>query len=746
MFSRTWKFQVVHLFADKSSVDDLTREFVAESMEGLDRMERSLTELEVHPQNRLLVDEIFRTVHTIKGSAGFLEFARLQTLAHAGETLLSSLRTGKIVVTGELISGLLELLDSLRAVLRLIELTGGEGQRRSDEDFATIARLMELNEAGLVSAALGRIVGAAELHGDAVPDAAEPESGMHETDVVDNVERRVFAQPADRTIRVDVDVLNRLMNQVGELVLTRNQLLRLHTPDDRFIGISRRIDAVTSELRETVMRVRLQPVGNLFGKFPRLVRDLARVCGKQVRLEVQGQATGLDKSLLEAIRDPLTHALRNAIDHGLETPQQRLRAGKNAEGVIHLRAFHQNGCVVVELRDDGAGICPDKVAAKAVERGIISQACAARMSDQERIELVFAPGLTTAAEVTHVSGRGVGMDIVRADVEAAGGRVRLDSVRGQGTTVRLTLPLTLAIVPALVVRSAGQSFAIPESALLQLIYIPAGELIHSPETIGDQQLYRTRRGVVPVLRLASLLELSKGGVSESGCHLALLDHEGCRLALVVDEIVAPEEIVVKPISALLRRSGFFSGAAILGSGELAMILDVAGLRAASGLERSSAAASGEREPEAPAAPLPAEPFLVYEVATFEDEGATRDRSGCTERRILPLSSVDRIEVVQLEHIERVGGRTALCFGPAVIEVSAGGSLLDELHNGLDKSQITAVICRRGASLHAVLATRVIGISEHPILSGGDDNRVALLDDRLAFFQEPPSVEAVLGAA
>ncbi len=267
----------------------------------------------------------------------------------------------------------------------------------------------------------------------------------------------------DKTLRIDVDVLNRMMNLVGELVLTRNQMLQSNMEAANFPELARRLDSVTADLRETVMQARMQPVGNLFGKFPRMVRDLARTCGRDVRIEFSGQETGLDKSLLEAIKDPLTHAVRNAVDHGIEAPHVRVLAGKPAEGCVRLRAFHQSGSVVIEVADDGAGIGIERVLAKAVERNLVTAEQAAEMSEREALQLIFLPGFSTAAAVTNVSGRGVGMDVVRANVEKVGGSVEVESKMGVGTTLRLRVPLTLAIVPALVVRSGGQSFALPQT-------------------------------------------------------------------------------------------------------------------------------------------------------------------------------------------------------------------------------------------------------------------------------------------
>ena len=330
---------------DKEEVEDLTKEFLAESQEGLERMELCLTELEKRPDDGELVAEIFRAVHTIKGTTGFLGFGRLEKLAHAGESLLGELRDGKLAVSTELVNGLLELMDGLRRILQTIEATGTEGERSTDNDDALLARLAELK------------VGGGELRANVDPASLPQDSGQPALPAaVAGVATVAGPSMQDKTLRIDVEVLNRMMNLVGELVLTRNQILRCSPGAENFPELARKLDSVTAELRENVMQARMQPVGYLFRKFPRMVRDLAAMCGRQVRIEFEGQETGLDKSLLEAVRDPLTHAVRNAVDHGIEPPEERAKAGKPAEGVVRMRAYHQSGSVVIEVSDDGARV------------------------------------------------------------------------------------------------------------------------------------------------------------------------------------------------------------------------------------------------------------------------------------------------------------------------------------------------------------------------------------------------------
>src|SRR5580698_5107627 len=414
-------------------MDELTREFLIESQEGLDRMERGLTELEERPQDTGLLAEIFRSVHTIKGTTGFLGFKRLEKLAHSGENLLGLLREGKLAADRPIITGLLQLLDGLRAILKIIEAEGGEGTGENGAPAQDSALIEQLEKLQAPAHAVVKHAGTKTAAPRAEPDhaelalaklqppatAIEPASGPATSAPAVQTPAEADARPraqsagtAESTLRVDVTLLNRLMNLVGELVLTRNQVLQATAADPKMTLLSRRLDMVTADLRESVMRARMQPVSNVFSKMPRMVRDLAQALGRRVNLRMEGQETELDKSLLEAIKDPLTHAVRNSLDHGIEPPAERQAAGKNPEGLLLLRAVQEGSHVVIEVADDGAGIAVDKVRQKAIERGLIAPERAAQLAERELLQLIFLPGFSTAAAVTNVSGRGVGMDVV----------------------------------------------------------------------------------------------------------------------------------------------------------------------------------------------------------------------------------------------------------------------------------------------------------------------------------------------
>src|SRR3712207_425474 len=365
---------------------------------------------------------------------------------------------------------------------------------------------------------------------------------------------------------------------VGELVLTRNQIVQnvARSTDTDLIRASQRLNLIASELQEGVMKTRMQPIDHIWSKLPRVVRDLGLQCGKTVRLEMEGRETELDKTLLEAVKDPLTHLVRNSVDHGIEVPDVRARAGKPAEGVLTLRAKHESGQVVVEVADDGAGIDPARVGAKAVERGLITQEALGRMNPQDVLQLIFLPGFSTAAKVTNVSGRGVGMDVVKTNIESIGGTIEVESVPGKGTCTRLRIPLTLAIVPALTVECAGDRYAIPQISLQELVSLDAEKAANAVEEVGGAPVYRLRGELLPLVRLTDVLGLTSDR-HDGHVVIAVLRSEGRRFGLVVDRVINTEEIVVKAVGGQLKAIGLYSGATVLGDGTVALILDVQAL-------------------------------------------------------------------------------------------------------------------------------------------------------------------------
>ena len=691
-------------------MEELTKEFIAESQEGLERMELCLTELEKHPDDGEAISAIFRAVHTIKGTTGFLGLVRLEKLAHAGEGLLGSLRDGKLAVTTELIGGLLQLMDGLRRILQTIETTGTEAERSTDNDDELIELLLRLKAGEFIAKQAYPLK---NRDGPAQNRSSGQDAGHTTLPVVGEEVAAIISSTHDRTLRIDVEVLNRMMNQVGELVLTRNRILRCLPGAEDFPELARRLDSVTAELRESVMQARMQPVGHLFNKFPRLVRDLAIRCGRQVRISFEGQETGLDKSLLEAVRDPLTHAVRNAVDHGIEPPEERVKAGKPAEGVVRLRAFHQSGSVVIEVIDDGAGISTKRVLAKAVERGLLTLEQAEAMTQREALQMIFVAGFSTAKNVTKVSGRGMGMDVVRANVEKVGGSVELESRVGLGTTVRMRVPLTLAIVPALVLQSGGQSFALPQNSLVELVYVPRREAQQAVERMGTTQLYRMREGLLPLVWLDRLLGLEpSAGPEGSDFYIAVVESDGRRYGLVVDDLKAPEEIVVKPLSAQLREIGVFSGATVLGNGTLALILDVAATGARAGVRQVAQVldlvSAGQTQAET------AQIDMGNSMVIYETGKRGPVDGGGREQMAIPLSAVERIESVPVSEIEYAGGRAVLQYRGELIPLEDEDDVLRERSAQDGSATVTVLICLRpeaqGARRVGMVVRRVLDVS------------------------------------
>ncbi|HXY78611.1 MAG TPA: chemotaxis protein CheW [Candidatus Acidoferrales bacterium] len=707
--------------------DDIVKEFLVESGENLDRLDRDLITLEKNPNDREILASIFRTIHTIKGTSGFLAFNQLGAVTHVGESLLGRLRDGQLKLNQEITSALLAMVDAVRQMLASIEAMGGEGER---DDSALISRLTSLQKAPEApaktaaetpagTAARSEVAPVAESSSEtaALPSAiSQPanspssigdilmqragvtpaevmlaaekqkegdprhmgeilvEQGVaRPADVVEALHQQQAARgqsATDSTIRLDVSLLDQLMNLVGELVLARNQILQFanSTEESGLVATSQRLNLITSELQEGVMKTRMQPIGNIWSKFPRTVRDLALGCGKQVRVEMEGKETELDKTLIEAIKDPLTHLVRNSVDHGIERPEVRQAAGKDPEGRLFLRAFHEGGQVNIEISDDGAGLDHERIRNKAVQKGLVSADQAGRLTDHEIVNLVFQPGFSTAEKVTNVSGRGVGMDVVKTHIEKIGGTVDLQSKAGQGVMVRMKIPLTLAIIPALIVTSVGERYAVPQVNLLELVRVEAGAERKGIETIHGAPVYRLRGRLLPLVYLNRELEAGANAgeaanaapaataaktdlldfrAARERCqavNIVVLEANGRHFGLVVDEINDTEEIVVKPLSKHLKHITVYAGATIMGDGKVALILDVIGLA-----QRASLLGE-ERE------------RMLGEEAEAAAEGADGKQQlvlfagPAGSRMAVPLKLLARLENIPGDQVERSGNQ------------------------------------------------------------------------------------------
>ncbi len=480
------------------------------------------------------------------------------------------------------------------------------------------------------------------------------------------VRSRTTTSVADTTLRVDVNHLDKLMTLAGELVLIRNQVMQYSDKiqDNTYNAVFQRLNLITTELQEGVMKTRMQPIGNVWNKFPRVIRDLSMSCGKKVRLEMEGKDTELDKTLLEAIKDPLTHIVRNSVDHGIESPEVRRANGKPEEGVVKLLAYHEGGQVNVEILDDGGGIDAEAVRRKAIDRGLVTPEYAERMSDHELVNMVFLPGFSTAKQVTNVSGRGVGMDVVKTNIEKIGGMVDLSSRAGNGTRLKIKIPLTLAIIPALVVRCAGMRFAMPQAALLELVRLE-GEQANNIETINGAPVYRLRGKLLPLVFLDKELNIfQEHGDTKKTLNIVVLQADDRQFGLVVDEVIDTEEIVVKPLGSTLKNIPTFAGATIMGDGSVALIIDVLGLAQRSHVV-SDISAKVRADAQAHAAEVAddSETLLLFRVGH--------------NRMAIALDQVDRLEEFEVSKVEHTGDGDVIQYREKILPLLKPSEILPE---------------------------------------------------------------------
>ncbi|BAY95414.1 MULTISPECIES: chemotaxis protein CheA [unclassified Tolypothrix] len=540
-----------------TEIDDDIEAFLVESYENLDQIERDIIELEKEYGNGESLVRIYRSLHTLKGNCGFLPFPKLEALAHAAESLLSSLRERTLAITPQIVSTLLQTIDSIRQMLSAIATT----RKESDRDYAQlIEKITALQQTQ--PAATSPAPPTVEFDGD-LEDSTQTTSESH--------------------IRVNVGLLDQVMNLVGELVLARNQVMRLSTKlkDSDLTAACQRLNGITGELQEQVMKTRLQPINSIWQKFPRVVRDLAIASGKQVAVEMAGIDTELDKSIIEAIKDPLTHLIRNCVDHGIEFPAERTAKGKPAVGRLFLGAAYENGKVNLEISDDGRGLNPERLKARSQQLGLVSATQAATMTDSEAMNLIFLRGFSTAEQITNLSGRGVGMDIVKDNIEKINGSIEIESQLGQGTTFKLKIPLTLAIISALIISSGGDFYAIPQGNLQELVRLETEPGLKNIEIFYDVPVYRLRGELIPLIYLNQILQIST--TNSELLSIVIIQADNYRFGLVVDSIEDIQEIVVKPLGKQLKHISLFAGATILGDGKVGLIIDVVGLAKQAGV-------------------------------------------------------------------------------------------------------------------------------------------------------------------
>ncbi|WP_119678072.1 hybrid sensor histidine kinase/response regulator [Indioceanicola profundi] len=663
-------------------MDDLLSEFLTETNENLAVLDVELVRLEQNPNDPNLLSNIFRLVHTIKGTCGFLGLPRLESVAHAAENVLGRFRDGELEVTPYAVTLILESLDTIKNILSVLEQTEAE-PAGSDEDLINRLNAMaegrelpkaaaasaaepveppapaepEEDEFGFVPVPASREVLAASAAAASLAETREvapvaeaaPPAHPQEPVRAEAVDHGPAGEAkesalANQTIRVHVDLLENLMTMVSELVLTRNQLLQIlrAQKDSEFATPLQRLNHVTSELQEGVMKTRMQPIGNAWAKLPRLVRDLAHELGKKIELQMLGAETELDRQVLELIKDPLTHMVRNSGDHGLEKPADRVAKGKAETGRITLNAFHEGGHIIIEISDDGRGLNIEAIKRKAIQNGLATEAELATMTDQQIQGFIMKPGFSTAAAVTSVSGRGVGMDVVKTNIEKIGGTIEMKSVEGRGTTFTIKIPLTLAIVSALIVECGGERFAIPQISVIELVRA-ASDSEHKIERIHGTPVLRLRNRLLPLVSLQRLLKLGDDEEDKRETFIVVTQVGNYTFGIIVDKVFDTEEIVVKPVAPILRHLELFSGNTILGDGSVIMILDPNGIAMETGemaVQDSQTAQelttkTSRREEDTMA-------LLVF---TAGGEGP----------KAVPLALVARLEDIDLDQVELSNG-------------------------------------------------------------------------------------------
>ncbi len=548
-----------------------------------------------------------------------------------------------------------------------------------------------------------------ELTAQPEPQPVQPQAAAPVAETAESAPAGGGRGVADSKIRVDVEQLDKLMTLVGELVLARNQILQYQpaNEDAGFVATTQRLNLITTELQEGVMKTRMQPIETLWSKLPRVVRDLAKQCGKKMQLVMEGKETDLDKTILEAIKDPLTHIVRNSVDHGVEDPETRVQRGKPAEGTLLLRAFHEGGQVILEIQDDGGGIDVSAVKGKAVERGIITHDQAARMGEHEAMNLIFAPGFSTAAKVTNVSGRGVGMDVVRTNIEKIGGSVDIQSVLHKGTTLRIKIPLTLAIIPALVVTTAGERFAIPQVNLLELVRLDGEARDSRIEYIHGTPVYRLRGSLLPLVYLDEQLGLrgEEGAeTTDNAINIVVLQADDRQFGLVVQDINDTEEIVVKPLDKQLKDLSVYAGATIMGDGRVALILDVLGVAQRSAVISKNRAADSisvnEDDSSAGTEGAATQTLLLF--TTSE-----------TRRMAIQLSTVARLEEFERSRIEYASGKRVTQYRGEIMPLVC----LSEFFGGTertDREVMEVVVYQHEGSSIGLIVDHILDIVEEQI--------------------------------
>ncbi|MEO5838342.1 MAG: chemotaxis protein CheA [Acidimicrobiales bacterium] len=653
--------------------EEIVLAFLEESRENLDQLDLGLIALEVNPADPALLAQVFRTIHTIKGTCGFLGFKSLEALSHAGENLLDALRRGELRFDASVTTSLLTLVDAIRRVLDHIEQAGTEGE----VDHGAVISALDRHLASPVAVATFDLATTSQSVAMGTATAA-----------------------SETSVRVDVAILDKLMDLVGELVVTRNQFGESATiDDDGPLSLTyRQLSLVTRELHEGVVRARLQPVGSVTGKFHRIVRDLAASMGKQISLEIEGEEIAVDKAVNEVLRDPLLHLVRNAVDHGIEPPDERRAAGKPAQGMLTIRAFHDGGRVHLEIADDGRGIDSRRLVEHAIASGYVTAGDAAALGPDAAMDLMFRPGLSTKEEVTNISGRGVGLDVVRNALEQVGGSIDVTSEPGRGSVFRLNVPLTLAIMPVLIAEVGGERYAVPQVDVREIVHIAAAEIATAVRDVDGVLFYRLRERLLPLVELASQFNLESARHAD-GLIVIVVEAIGRRFGIVVDALGDTTDVVAKPLPRAIRTIRCFGGVTLLSDGQPALILDVAGLASRAGITTSCEDIE-VRDIEWVAEAAPASLLL----ASADDGG----------RVAVDMSTVRRLEQISPESVERSGPIEVVQYRGGILPLLR---VTDGLSSGTQSRKPSAVlhtvVCESSIGLVGLVVGRIYDVVPRP---------------------------------
>jgi two-component system chemotaxis sensor kinase CheA len=677
-------------------VDDLILEFLTETNENLSDLDTSLVELEQNPNNKDLLSQIFRVMHTIKGTSGFFDLKRLGLVAHHAEDLLGLFREGKLQATPEYISLIFESLDQIKIIIAGI---GDTKKEPEGDDSALIDRLVtacagEIAEPTNVSEIDPFDVDLEELK--ATPEGVKSQSNaLTENDQVNTASTEASVAP--QSLRVNVDVLEYLMTLVSELVLTRNQIMQAsRSQKENDISVSlQRLNHIVSDLQEGVMKTRMQPVGNAWAKLPRIIRDISNNLGKKIELEMQGQDTELDRQVLEMIKDPLTHMVRNSGDHGIEIPEERLAAGKSETGRIKLNSYHQGGYILIEISDDGRGLSLEKIKNKILENNLTTETKLADMGESQIQQYIFAAGFSTAEKVTAVSGRGVGMDVVRSNIEKIGGSIEMESIEGKGTTFTIKIPLTLAIVSSLIIGVENERFALPQIDVTELLRVTDNGA-NQIEMVNETPVLRLREQILPLICLRKILGFDKREDNEPR-YIAVINVGSYSFGIIVDLVFDTEEIVVKPISRLLNGQAVFSGNTILGDGQVIMILDSSGILKTSGI---------------------ADKIISRDLNCAEEDMAEKlsrnEKSlllflaGDANLKAVPLEHVARLEEVNLVDIEIASGQRVIQYGDTLMPIY----LYDQTRELPSTGNYPVIVFKTAEGMSGLLVDKILDITSH----------------------------------